>query len=230
MRRVRVASLGVLLAAPMGLQAGDHWLSGVTIKTPGQPEMMISASRAAVVGLASVMQASSTAVFDITISLDSNPQGDDNYRVKDGANDAEQRAYEERIEEFARAVYQSTNGAHKIGRVTIFREGAQTNRVDVIWYENCPDRNKGPRADPSGFGKAGKRIWMCTNWSGSSLMPDPKGSGYTLAHEWGHYAYGVYDEYAKDCRSGNLSHFLHWNRFVPEVSHGRRIPHPFPQS
>ena len=200
MRHVTGASLGILLAVPMGLQAGDHWLSRVTVKTPSQPDMIMPASQAAAGGLVSVMRVDSKAVFDITISLDSNPQGD-----------AEKSDYEERIKEFGRAVYQSTNGAHKIGRVTIFREGAQRNRVDVIWDENCPDSAERPRAHPSGFGVVGRHIWMCTNFTWpieqdtreeeiAALLPTPKGSGYVLAHEWGHYAYGLYDEYNADCR------------------------------
>jgi calcium-activated chloride channel regulator 3/4 len=226
---VGLSSIAALLALPVGARAGDHWLSGVTIKTLADPDMMFSAIQTADEGLASVVQTTATAVFDITISLDSNPQGDDDWTVDSGAADAEQRAFEERIKEFANAVYQSTNGAHQIGRVTIFREGAQRNRVDVIWDEDCPAK-KGPRANPSGFGMAGRHIWMCTHWPGAStLMSTPKGSGYTLAHEWGHYAYGLYDEYASDCRdtSGLVSTPLfEWlcHRSAPRSTDTEAIP------
>lgn len=139
MRSLSMLTIAALLVFPAVVQAGDHWLSRVTVTTPTQPDTIMSAKQAASVGLASVMTTSSTAVFDITISLDANPQGDDDWTVDDGANDADQRAYEERIKEFANAVYQSTNGAHKIGMVTIYRDGALANSVDVIWNENCPD-------------------------------------------------------------------------------------------
>ena len=205
MRTLSTLTIGILLVFPAVVHAGDHWLSRVTVTTPTQPDTTMSAKQAASEGLASVMSTSSTAVFDITISLEANPQGDDDWTVDDGANDADQRAYEDRIKEFANAVYQSTNGAHKIGMVTIYRDGALANSVDVLWNENCGDNN-GPRAFPSGFGVAGKRIYMCTNWTGSSIMSTPKGGGYTLAHEWGHYAYGLYDEYAQEqCDAADIA-------------------------
>jgi calcium-activated chloride channel regulator 3/4 len=206
MGSLSMLTIAALLVVPAVVQAGDHWLSRVTVKSPTQPDTIMSAKQAASNSLATVMKTSSTAVFGITISLDAIPQGDDDWTVDDGANDADQRAYEERIKEFARAVYQSTNGGHKIGMVTIYRDGALANSVDVLWNENCSAYN-GPRANISGFGVAGKRIWMCTNWPGAAaLMPTPKGSGYTLAHEWGHYTYGLYDEYAAEqCTAANIA-------------------------
>jgi len=217
MRRLSMLTIAALMVVPAMVQAGDHWLSRVTVKTPTQPDTIMSAKQAVSNSLATVMKTSSTAVFDITISLDANPQGDDDWTVNDGANDADQRAYEERIKEFVRAVYQSTNGEHKIGMVTIYRDGALANSVDVIWNENCTPVIQGndcvgqdPRATPSGFGVAGSHIWMCTNWqycdgSSSSLMPTAKGGGYTLAHEWGHYTYGLYDEYAAEqCKQADI--------------------------
>jgi len=196
---VVAVTVGASLVLASRVQAGDHWLSRVTVKTPTQADAIMTASQVSE-GLASAMLANSTAVFGITISLDSDPQGDDDYNRDEGANDDEQNAYERRIEEFAKAVYQSSNGAYKIGKVTIFRSKPGEKRVDsadVHWDENCA-ADQGPRADSSGRGVAGRRIWMCTNWPGSSSMSTPKGSGYTLAHEWGHFAYGVYDEYAQE--------------------------------
>ena len=210
MRNLSMLTIAALLVVPARAQAGDHWLSRVTVKTPSQFDTIMSAKQVTSRGLATFMEASSEAVFDLTISLDANPQGDDDWTVDDGANDADQRAYEERIKEFARAVYQSTNGAHKIGMVTIYRDGALANSTDVLWLENCPG-DEGPRADPSGFGVAGRRIWMCTNWPGSSSMSTPRGSGYTLAHEWGHFCYGLYDEYAQEqCEPADIASNTCW--------------------
>lgn len=155
-------------------------------------------------GLVVPMASSSTSVFNISVSLEENPQGDDDYQADPGASDDAQNKFEEKLEEFADAVFQMTNGAHKIGKVTIFRDGDQANNADIQWKENCP-RNKGPRANPSGFGVSGSRIYFCTNWPGAStLMDTPKGAGFTLAHEWGHYAYGLYDEYVASSRCGIL--------------------------
>ncbi len=181
--------------------AGDHWLSRVTIQTPNQVDISTVASRVATGGLPGLNRSSSTVVFDVTISLDTNPVGDDNYKLDGGSTDTAQKAYERSIEQFAKAVFQSSNGGLKIGKVTIFRSKPGERRVesaDVLWDENCT-QNKGPRANLSGFGVAGKHIWMCTNWPGAStLMPTASGGGYTLAHEWGHYTYGLYDEYAEE--------------------------------
>ncbi|MFP4328786.1 MAG: hypothetical protein ACLFQL_12310, partial [Paracoccaceae bacterium] len=185
--------------------AGDHWLSRVHVyDQAGTVKTLASPSDAE----ATSFTQSANAVFDIVISLESDPQGDDDADVDAGASDAEQRAYEERIEEFANAVYESTNGAHKIGRVTVYRDYKQSSLADVVWETDCdnnPGSQGGPWAHPGGFGKAGKFIHMCTNWTGSSTMSDPKGSGYTLAHEWGHYAYNVFDEYAANQCEINVS-------------------------
>ena len=184
--RLLVGLAAAALTVTSGAQAGDHWLSKVRVKTSEQPEVSLPASLAASGRMGAVLAASSSpqTIFDITISLDADPQEDD-----------EKEAYEERIKEFAKAVYQSTNGAHQIGRVSIFRNRDFRASADVHWDEQCT-ANEGPRAHPSGFGKAGRYLWMCTLWPGAqSLMPTPKGGGYTLAHEWGHYAYGLYDEY-----------------------------------
>ncbi len=197
---VSIMTVFLLFLTP-GVHAGDHWLSRFNIETPGQPDTILPSGLTVSRSSAGIMQSSSTALFDITIALDSNPQGDDDYKADSGTTDDPQNEYEKRIEEFANAVFQSTNGAHKIKKVTIFRTKPGTARMesaDILWDENCPG-NKGPRANTSGFGVAGRHIWMCTNWPGAqSLMPTPKGSGYTLAHEWGHYTYGLYDEYAQE--------------------------------
>lgn len=162
--------------------AANHWLSGVRGASQGNNYL--------------AARTSATSVFDLTISLDTNPLGDDDSTADSGPDDDDQNAFEERIKQFSNAVYQATNGAHQIGKVTIYRDKALYNSVDVQWKENCGAK-EGPRATPSAFGKSSGRIYMCTNWTGaSSLMPTDKGSGYTLAHEWGHYTYGLYDEYA----------------------------------
>lgn len=143
---------------------------------------------------------SSTALFDITIELEEDPTGDYRYSEDPGTSDDAQNAYERKIEEFARAVYQATNGAHQIRTVTVYPgvDGAKRSKKADVWWEKDCERNNGPWAKVNGFGVAGKYIHMCTTWPGSSIMETDKGGGYTLAHEWGHYAYGLYDEYADD--------------------------------
>jgi len=187
-------ALGVAAAAGIvsqPLHAASSWLSTVTTINDGKTETQMASS---LPGSLYAGSQSAESIFNLTISLEENPSGDDLYPDDPGSSDDAQNRFEAKIEEFSDAVYQMTNGVHKIGKVTIFRNGAQADNVDVKWTENCLS-SEGPRAHPSGFGVPGKRIWFCTNWPGSSTMDTPTGAGFTLAHEWGHYAYGVYDEY-----------------------------------
>lgn len=190
------ASAGAILASlAMPIHAADHWLSGVTIQSSSGGTFNLKAGEFALESL--TLGDSSDAVFDITISLEEDPQGDDDYKADGGTTDAEQKVFEAKIEEFARAVFQSTNGAHKIGKVTMFRKGEQSTIADVRWDKDCAADN-GPYAYPSTFGVAGGYIHMCTTWANApTSMNTTAGGGHTLAHEWGHYAYGLYDEYAE---------------------------------
>lgn len=181
---------GIVLAVSQPVFAGSSWLSSVTMEGQDATQIRSFGPQVTTFGVVS-----SASVFNITISLEENPLGDDTYPADSGTDDDDQNRFEAKIEEFADAVFQMTNGRHKIGTVTMFRDGAQANNVDVQWIENCAS-GKGPRANPSGFGVPGKRIYFCTNWVGApNLMDTPKGAGFTLAHEWGHYTYGVFDEY-----------------------------------
>jgi calcium-activated chloride channel regulator 4 len=221
--RRAVRHAGILLAAlciliVSDVRAGDHWLSRVTIKRPNQPEISMLASQAAAYGLDAASLTDATVIFDVTISLDTNPLGDDQYPENPGAH-LPQNEYEARLEEFARAVYQSSNGAIRIGKVTIFRSRPGEKRVDtadVLWDDKCNDRKKGPRATPSGRGNRGK-VWFCTTWAGAADMKTPKGSGYTLAHEWGHFAYGLKDEYAQE-------------QCLPALANANRCPRSTPRA
>lgn len=179
--------------------AGNSWFSKVHERASVQLEQDAFAK------LAVVSNDSTKSVFDIVISLESNPQGDDDSTADSGASDDAQNKYEKVIQEFADGVCQATNTAHKLGVVRVFRELAQQNSADILWNINCAS-NQGPRAHPSGFGKAGHRIWMCDNWAGAgSLLDQPKPAGFTIAHEWGHYAYGLYDEYIGSGTGGSIS-------------------------
>lgn len=194
-KSIVIAGMALVIALPV--HAGSSWLSSVvTISDDNTNTRMASSLSSS--ALQRMGGSSAESRFNLTISIEENPSGDDVYPDDSGAGDDEQNKFEQKIEEFADAVFQMTNGKHKIGTVTIFRGGVQSNNADVQWIENCPS-NEGPRAHPSGFGVAGKRIYFCTNWPGSSTMDTPKGAGFTLAHEWGHYAYGVYDEYSSSC-------------------------------
>ncbi len=145
-----------------------------------------------------------TTVFDLKISVSGNP-----------STQAQRLQYERVIESFADGVYESTNGAHKIGTVEMFTRGRFQEQADIVW------RQKGhPTADLNGYGHeiggeivraASGQIFMYDIFengrnigSGAfedvSLLDNPEGAGYLLAHEWAHYAYGLYEEYELEKR------------------------------
>jgi calcium-activated chloride channel regulator 3/4 len=127
-------------------------------------------------------------VFDIVISLHSDPQ-----------TDADKAPYEEMLGHFADTVYESTNGAHKIGKIRIYRDSRVSGYADILW-----EANGGPAAWPGGIGVVNKDINMydvfgITNYHNAANRDD---AGFTLGHEWGHYAYKMYDEYSSNKGGG----------------------------
>jgi len=124
-----------------------------------------------------------TGLIDLTISL---------YKSAPTAND--QAPYERVLEQFADGIYEMSNGAHKIRNITIYPNGQNPN-AHIIW-----SASDWPRANVSGYGRVGLNVKMGDVFPFKSPYnalsnSNWQGSGYTLAHEWGHYYYGVYDEY-----------------------------------
>lgn len=134
-------------------------------------------------------QGSLPVLHDVTISLYSNP-------IK-----PEDRApYEAIIRRFADGVYEASNGAHKIRTVSIYSNGRYADKADIVWVKSC-----WPSGSISGRGTPGLHINFCDEFSGTNFLTSSdgaEGGGYTLAHEWGHYFYSLYDEY----RSGTVAH------------------------
>lgn len=132
----------------------------------------------------------------------------------DPTTDNERAPYENIMRHFADGLYEAANGAHKLGTVTFHPSGADANTADIVWVEECH-----PSASPAGFGTDGLHINMCdifTDGSGQGndydFMSDEAhqvGGGYTLAHEWGHYYYGLYDEYVGDGSYDHIFQFPH---------------------
>lgn len=113
--------------------AANSWLSRVNTVTEQQDKSIVSANHMQSV---SVMTSdSSNAVFDITVSLHNNPEGSD------------QKAYEEILGYFADGVCEQSNGEHKLGKISIFRENKHRSKSDIIWGER-----EWPRANTAGFG------------------------------------------------------------------------------
>jgi hypothetical protein len=147
----------------------------------------------------------STSFFDIVVSMSSIPSGDNDPTTKD-----DRTPYEEIFNYFADAVYEATEGAHKIGKVYVYTKGDYFGKTDICW-----DRENGghPSADTCGNGKSGCVNMFDVFENGTCgdydylngvcrkrknldfIKDDREGGGYTLGHEWGHYTYCLSDEY-----------------------------------
>ncbi len=120
---------------------------------------------------------------DITVSLYRNP------------NSTDRAKYETVMRYFADGVYEASNGANKLRKITFYVNGANSDRSHVVWIQNCwPNAHISGYANPQG----GLRIQMCDVFQSTNFLANEcgyEGGGYTLAHEFGHYFYSLYDEY-----------------------------------
>jgi len=125
--------------------------------------------------------------FDIIISL-YRPTIDDTTRAN----------YERILRYFADSVYEMSNGVHKLRNIKIYLGGANKDKADVIWVPTCH-----PAAHPNGYGKDDWNISMCDVFGSQTYLESDGwaqvGGFGSLGHEWGHYFFGLYDEY----RDGN---------------------------
>lgn len=124
-------------------------------------------------------------IDDVVISL---------YRTPDAADRA---AYEAVLGHFADAVFEMSNGVHRICNITIHQNQDNWENADIVWKAE-----RWPMAIASGISRRGANILLGDRFpfSTSYDVLDPAnhcGAGYTLAHEWGHYFYGLYDEYPR---------------------------------
>jgi hypothetical protein len=104
------------------------------------------------------------------------------------------------IRYLADALFEMSNGAHKLRTVRIYPNSQ--SQKDVIWREQC-----WPNAHISGYGRSqyGLRIEMCDIFNfgsdGYNYLQNRRAwenVGYIIAHEMGHYFYSLYDEYHTD--------------------------------
>jgi hypothetical protein len=160
------------------------------------PSMMARALNGSPVGQQGDLVRDDTKFIDLTISLYADP-----------TEDEDKEPYEKIIGYFADGVYESSNGAHKIRRVVIYTKGNLANKADVVWIESCH-----PNANISGRAVQGQRVEMCDKFGTYNFLADDshhQGGGYTMAHEWGHYYYSLYDEYKGVAAYDNKFHFPH---------------------
>jgi hypothetical protein len=130
-------------------------------------------------------------VFDVVVTLTNSPAI------------TNQADYEAVVMKFADAVFEESNGAHQIGRVSIYTKGDYADKCDILW------RFAGSISAPvSGRGVAGQHIQMCDFFFGSDMLGVPESGGNALAAAWGHYSYGLYPEFRGDSASYNSYDFL----------------------
>ncbi|XOF33792.1 MAG: choice-of-anchor X domain-containing protein [Candidatus Electrothrix sp. YB6] len=166
--------------------AGGSWFSKARQEQQLQPKSPMARTAGSVPMTSGDI---GTTVFDMVISLYNNP-----------TIPGEQQPYEKIIRFWADAVYEQSNGAFKLGKIRIFRNGLYGSLADVVW-----NNSEWPRAYPSGFGVMQLPIIfgdIFPDGCGSGCDYDflesathQRGGGYTLAHEFGHYVLGLYDEY-----------------------------------
>jgi|GEM_PF-1301658 len=127
--------------------------------------------------------------------------------------------YEDIIEYFADGLYEMTNGKHMLRYVTVTYgctpsvTGNITGTDTVVSVDSRESYNNQiiwlPRVWPhvthlSGWGATGSHIYFSDIFSFTTplnALNSPRSAGYTLAHEWAHYMYGLGDEY----RSANTA-------------------------
>ncbi len=103
-------------------------------------------------------------------------------------------AIEANINYFAEALYEATNGAHRLRNVTVFTNGAFKDDTDVLWVNSC-----WPNAHTNSRGVPGLRIEHCDIFPNGgnplNLLDNTASGGSVLMHEWGHFTYALLDEY-----------------------------------
>ena len=130
-------------------------------------------------------------LIDVVVSLGYNPAGDNNGQTQ-GNPGSEQDRVERIIGHFADGVYEMSEGGHKLRTLRIYRgAAAKQNEADAVWNTNGIPHVAGG----GGVKMPGGHINMFDRDPRNPSAYTEEEAGYTLAHEWGHYFYGVYDEY-----------------------------------
>ena len=145
-----------------------------------------------------------TKTLDVSISMWWNP------------TERAKATYTTIFEYYADAIFEMSNGAHRIGTITVYPNRERDDTADVVWTNM-----DWPHSPVAGRGHAGDHLYFADiffspdpdgDGPGSALGPyfplnegQERGGGYTLAHEWGHFYYGIYDEYRapRDCDPRN---------------------------
>jgi hypothetical protein len=93
------------------------------------------------------------------------------------------------LKQFARSLYTMTEGKHQIGTVYVYDKSQFLKRADIQFL----DREGRAQANTSGWKQRSSEIEIFTVYK--STAETTAEIGKTLAHEMGHYGYGLLDEY-----------------------------------
>ena len=121
-------------------------------------------------------------IIDLSICLERTPTS------------VQENNYEEIIGFFADALYEMSNGGNYLGTIDIHTGERYCSSADIVWRIT----GEWPRANPAGFISNGI-IFMSDDWGDGRDNFSDEGKrlnfGMTLAHESGHYLYGLLDDY-----------------------------------
>ena len=148
-------------------------------------------------------------IINLTANVDWDYDGPPPMQLGNGGVALTKEVIETRIlREAARSIYLMTEGKHRVGNVYVYKNSHYGNNVDIVLI------NK------SGRSNASVAKWQVTGGNSSDYLSsermDPKTNklnvepeglesvGRVIAHEMGHYIYGVLDEYAEADKSSSI--------------------------
>lgn len=172
-----------LLSLPPSVIAGDSWFSKARKSDKAEVRLLNSVSGVQLLDAANGNgdNSSSATEFEVVVSLDGHP------------SEGERSGYNNIIRHWANAVCEQSNGAQRISVVRIYSDNKLNQNADVVWKATLDTT---PFADGNGLGIGNRRInFASASGSLNYLETHQMLGGYTLAHEWGHYVYGLLDEH-----------------------------------
>lgn len=95
------------------------------------------------------------------------------------------------LKQFARSLYTMTEGKHQIGTVYVYDKSQFLKRADIQFL----DKVGRAQASVSGWKRRSYEIEIFTIDKNTGKPESAEAIGKTLAHEVGHYGYGLLDEY-----------------------------------
>lgn len=183
-----------IIGASLPAFARNEWFTGRTTQGQTKPLSFVANSNPTNSTSTTSKALTANAVVsgeyvDVVIALYNNPH-----------TRADRAVYEAIITNWADGMFEVTEGAHKLRNVRIYTNGKNNDKADVVWTDSV-----WPCSPVSGIAALGNSISFGDIFpdgegpgKNHDMLADPAGAGYTLAHEWGHYAYGLYDEYKID--------------------------------